>query len=94
MVHDTPAQRVLIREKSGFVLTAAAHAPQRCQQLRTRGPCFSNSQWQPSSVVVDMREFRSSLPPLLHKQGVYVLPKTLEIGDYILSNASTLVNDT
>ncbi|KAE8891009.1 DNA repair endonuclease [Phytophthora fragariae] len=36
-------------------------------------------------VVVDVREFRSALPSMLHKEGLFVLPVTLEIGDYILS---------
>ncbi|RLN96038.1 hypothetical protein BBJ28_00020404 [Nothophytophthora sp. Chile5] len=36
-------------------------------------------------VVVDVREFRSALPSMLHKEGLMVLPVTLEIGDYILS---------
>lgn len=36
-------------------------------------------------VVVDVREFRSALPSMLHKEGLLVLPITLEIGDYILS---------
>lgn len=32
-----------------------------------------------------MREFRSSLPSMLHRQGVEVKPATLTVGDYILS---------
>ncbi|CAM6006792.1 unnamed protein product [Sphagnum balticum] len=36
-------------------------------------------------VVVDMREFGSSLPCVLHQQGIKILPVTLEVGDYILS---------
>lgn len=36
-------------------------------------------------VVVDVREFRSALPSMLHKDGLLVEPVTLEIGDYILS---------
>lgn len=30
-------------------------------------------------VIVDMREFRSSLPSLLHKRGISVIPITLEV---------------
>eukprot|EP00850_Spirogloea_muscicola_P019869 SM000201S05925 [mRNA] locus=s201:168274:173629:+ [translate_table: standard] len=40
---------------------------------------------QRSKVVVDMREFNSSLPAVLHQQGMSILPVTLEIGDYVLS---------
>ena len=36
-------------------------------------------------VVVDVREFRSALPNMLHLHGIEVRPVTLEIGDYILS---------
>ena len=36
-------------------------------------------------VVVDVREFRSSLPSLLHAGGLKILPGTLTVGDYILS---------
>ncbi|CAI8009793.1 DNA repair endonuclease XPF [Geodia barretti] len=36
-------------------------------------------------VIVDMREFRSSLPSLLHKRGINILPLTLEVGDYVLT---------
>ncbi|KAI0666914.1 hypothetical protein C8Q78DRAFT_983512 [Trametes maxima] len=40
---------------------------------------------EPSRVIVDMREFRSSLPSLLHASGLMVLPVTLTVGDYILT---------
>ena len=36
-------------------------------------------------VVVDMREFRSALPNMLHLHGIEVKPVTLEVGDYVLS---------
>jgi DNA excision repair protein ERCC-4 len=36
-------------------------------------------------VVVDMREFRSSLPAILYSRGLTVKPCTLEVGDYVLS---------
>ncbi|CAG8592178.1 11966_t:CDS:2 [Funneliformis caledonium] len=40
---------------------------------------------EPSKIVIDVREFRSSLPSLLHQSGIEILPCTLTIGDYILS---------
>ena len=44
-------------------------------QLRGVGcECYHGQQ-----VVVDMREFRSSLPSLLHKRGVTIVPLTLEV---------------
>ncbi|GMH29781.1 hypothetical protein Nepgr_031624 [Nepenthes gracilis] len=36
-------------------------------------------------VIVDMREFMSSLPNVLHNKGMRIIPVTLEVGDYILS---------
>lgn len=36
-------------------------------------------------VIVDMREFRSSLPSLLHASDLLVIPATLTVGDYILT---------
>ena len=40
---------------------------------------------EPPRVVVDVREFRSSLPSLLHGQNVQVIPCMLTVGDYILT---------
>jgi len=39
----------------------------------------------PRKVIVDMREFRSELPSLIHRRGIDVEPVTLEVGDYILT---------
>lgn len=36
-------------------------------------------------VIVDMREFRSTLPSLLHASNLLVIPATLTVGDYILT---------
>ncbi|KAF9988517.1 hypothetical protein BGZ65_001979 [Modicella reniformis] len=36
-------------------------------------------------IVVDSREFRSSLPSILHSQGMVLDPCTITVGDYILS---------
>lgn len=36
-------------------------------------------------VIVDMREFRSQLPCLLHRKGFDVMPVTIIVGDYILT---------
>ena len=38
-----------------------------------------------AKVIVDMREFRSELPSLLHKRGIEIEPVTLEVGDYIIT---------
>ncbi|XWS49184.1 hypothetical protein CRYUN_Cryun13aG0142100 [Craigia yunnanensis] len=36
-------------------------------------------------VIVDTREFMSSLPNVLHQKGMCIIPVTLEVGDYVLS---------
>ncbi|XP_052863284.1 DNA repair endonuclease XPF [Anopheles cruzii] len=36
-------------------------------------------------VIVDMREFRSDLPCLIHRRGIDVVPLTITVGDYILT---------
>ncbi|KAK3599865.1 hypothetical protein CHS0354_022437 [Potamilus streckersoni] len=36
-------------------------------------------------VIVDMREFNSELPSLIHRRGIEIEPITLEVGDYILT---------
>lgn len=36
-------------------------------------------------IIVDMREFRSELPAILHKRGIEIEPVTIVVGDYILS---------
>lgn len=39
----------------------------------------------PQRIIVDLREFRSELPALVHKRGIELDPVTIEVGDYILS---------
>jgi DNA excision repair protein ERCC-4 len=36
-------------------------------------------------VVVDVREFRSSLPSLLHSNGFKIIPRTLLVADFVLT---------
>ncbi|KAG0050984.1 hypothetical protein BGZ83_004235 [Gryganskiella cystojenkinii] len=36
-------------------------------------------------IVIDAREFRSSLPSILHSQGMVLDPCTITVGDYVLS---------
>lgn len=37
------------------------------------------------SVIIDMRELRSSLPFILHRHGFLLEPRTIDTGDYVLS---------
>lgn len=39
----------------------------------------------PPTVVVDLREFRSALPSLLHGRHMQIVPCQLTVGDYVLS---------
>eukprot|EP00892_Ulva_mutabilis_P008481 jgi/Ulvmu1/6004/UM026_0130.1 len=39
----------------------------------------------PTRVIVDIREFMSPLPAVLHARGMDVVPVTLEVGDFVLS---------
>jgi DNA excision repair protein ERCC-4 len=45
----------------------------------------SNDKDELPRVIVDIREFRSELPSMLHKRGMVVEPVTLEVGDYVLT---------
>jgi len=40
---------------------------------------------EPSQVIVDLREFWSTLPNLLHASNLRIIPATLVVGDYILT---------
>jgi DNA excision repair protein ERCC-4 len=52
---------------------------------RKAGGQETNAALEPSKVIVDLREFRSELPSLVHRRGMSVEPVTLEVGDYILT---------
>lgn len=41
---------------------------------------------QKRDVAVDVREFRSALPSILHQGGMRLAPATLTVGDFVLSN--------
>ncbi|KAH9635575.1 hypothetical protein HF086_003189 [Spodoptera exigua] len=53
--------------------------------LDTRKAGGQNQAKEKPVVIVDMREFRSDLPALLHKKGINIEPVTIAIGDYILT---------
>ncbi|KAG9288310.1 hypothetical protein G9A89_021341 [Geosiphon pyriformis] len=38
-----------------------------------------------SKIIIDVREFRSALPSIIHAYGVEIFPCTLQVGDYILT---------
>ena len=50
--------------------------------------CSLGEQEQKSTqqtIIVDMQEFHSELPSLIHRRGIDIEPVTLEVGDYILT---------
>ncbi|QSZ34850.1 hypothetical protein DSL72_007709 [Monilinia vaccinii-corymbosi] len=84
----------LIKEKANMSLvhTLDAHGIEDPQEafLRTINTRIAGggrlaATAQPPRVVVDVREFRSSLPSLLHGRNMIVVPCMLTVGDYVLS---------
>lgn len=85
--------RVINEKKSmAITITLDAHGVEDPQEafLRTINTRIAGggrlaATSQPPRVVVDLREFRSSLPSLLHARSMDVVPCMLTVGDYILS---------
>ncbi|KAH8907875.1 DNA repair protein [Coniochaeta sp. PMI_546] len=84
----------LIKERAGMsiVMTTDAHGIEDPQEafLRTINTRIAGggrlaATAQPPRVVVDVREFRSSLPSLLHGRSMVIVPCMLTVGDYVLS---------
>ncbi|XP_004604386.2 DNA repair endonuclease XPF [Sorex araneus] len=87
----------LIREKASMVIPEEREGRDETNLDLARGSTSSDvtpdtrkaggqAQGGPAqSIVVDLREFRSELPALIHRRGIDVEPVTLEVGDYILS---------
>ncbi|PWZ00136.1 DNA repair protein [Testicularia cyperi] len=84
----------LIREKSMMALPLAADGRPSTEDadqrfLRTISSRIAGGQRtataEPPRIVVDMREFRSSLPSMLHAADIQVIPCTLQVGDYVLT---------
>ncbi|KAL8969611.1 MAG: hypothetical protein Q9183_001919 [Haloplaca sp. 2 TL-2023] len=84
----------LINEKGkmAVTLTVDGNAPTDPQEqfLRTVNTRIAGggrlaATAEPPRVVVDVREFRSSLPSLLHGRSMVVVPCMLTVGDYVLT---------
>lgn len=84
----------IINEKKGMAITLTldAHGVEDAQDafLRTINTRIAGggrlaATAQPPRVVVDVREFRSSLPSLLHGRSMIIVPCMLTVGDYVLS---------
>ena len=71
---------------SGASTTTTTTAPSSRQAGGRQDVASTSGSATPSSkVIVDLREFRSELPSLIHRRGLRVEPVTLEVGDYILT---------
>ncbi|KAJ5094696.1 DNA repair protein [Penicillium angulare] len=83
----------LIREKGNMAVTLthdkSAEDPQeqflRTVNTRIAGGGRLAATASPPQVVVDVREFRSALPSLLHGNNMVVIPVQLTVGDYVLT---------
>ncbi|KAK6842566.1 DNA excision repair protein ERCC-4 [Apiospora arundinis] len=84
----------LIKERASMavVMTTDAHGAEDPQEafLRTVNTRIAGggrlaATAQPPRVVVDVREFRSSLPSLLHGRSIVIVPCMLTVADYVLS---------
>ncbi|KAJ6008665.1 hypothetical protein N7499_001284 [Penicillium canescens] len=83
----------LIKEKGNMAVTLThdkkAEDPQeqflRTVNTRIAGGGRLAATASPPRVVVDVREFRSALPSLLHGNNMIVIPCQLTVGDYILT---------
>jgi len=84
----------LIKERASMsvVMTVDAHGIEDPQEafLRTINTRIAGggrlaATAEPPRIVVDVREFRSSLPSLLHGRNIVIVPCMLTVGDYVLS---------
>lgn len=72
----------LIRQQSSLAITID-DAPVSLMPARSLRSALSTDTPQ---IIVDVREFRAPLPSLLYESGIKVIPRTLNIGDYIIHN--------
>lgn len=89
---DTFTKLIKERGSMSLVMTVDPHGiedPQeaflRTVNTRIAGGGRLAATAEPPRVVVDVREFRSSLPSLLHGRSMVVVPCMLTVGDYVLS---------
>lgn len=60
------------------------HVPRVAVNTRIAGGSRLHLDNQQAEVVVDAREFRLSLPNLMHRAGIKVVPRMITVGDYVL----------
>ncbi|XP_034943246.1 DNA repair endonuclease XPF isoform X2 [Chelonus insularis] len=84
LIH-TKATMVVPTDQDGKMEGSATIEEETVEQSSRKGGLGGNSNKIIHKVIVDIREFRSELPALLHKRGIEIEPVTLVIGDYILT---------
>jgi DNA excision repair protein ERCC-4 len=82
---ERDAFRRLIEERRSMVLPTMDEAEPDLADAHVRAAAHGGVYSSQPRIIVDVREFRSSLPAQLHRSGVELVPTTLEVGDYILS---------
>ncbi|CAH1775707.1 unnamed protein product [Owenia fusiformis] len=89
---EKEAFEYLIKEKSGMVIAENADGKLETDPEENAESAEKSSRkggkakpTEPQKIIVDMREFRSELPSLIHRRGIEIEPVTVEVGDYILT---------
>ncbi|KAE8742861.1 hypothetical protein FOCC_FOCC011542 [Frankliniella occidentalis] len=70
-----------LRRDVGQSASVAAGLP----NINTRKGGIPKAPASAPTIIVDMREFRSELPALIHRRGIEIEPVTINVGDYILT---------
>ncbi|KAJ2012150.1 DNA repair protein RAD16 [Coemansia sp. S85] len=75
----------LIRQNASLVIPISTASPVNALLLARRSQRTAvHIPMGTPTIVVDVREFYSPLPSLLHAAGFNVVPRTIAVGDYIL----------
>jgi len=91
MQSENKAFEELIKEKQHLSLPKYYEAQENDIQMNNQllmaatGSRRDARRKKQSQVIVDIREFRSSLPMSLYQKGIKIIPVTLEVGDYVIS---------
>ncbi|KAF8310984.1 hypothetical protein DL93DRAFT_2061523 [Clavulina sp. PMI_390] len=84
LINERGSMHVVIGAQPSAYMTTTADQLMAAISSRNAGGQKAYSD-QPPTILVDLREFRSSLPNLLDKANQLVVPLTLTVGDYILT---------
>ena len=77
-------QKSILREKESYEQLVKQESQESQMKIEVSDKIKSNKD-RKDIIYVDMREFRCELPYELFKQGFKLIPKQIEIGDYLLS---------